>query len=125
MMNTILISIGGLSVVLWGVMHLFPTKKIVGGFGDISTDNKRIVFMEWINEGATLIFIGVLVLIITYLGDMDNYISKLVYASSSGMLFIMAVISIFTGFKIHHWAFRLCPVIFSVSGLLILIGSLL
>jgi hypothetical protein len=124
-MNTILISIGGLSVVLWGIIHFFPTKKVVGGFGDISTDNKRIVFMEWINEGVTLVFIGVLVLIISYLGDASHYISKLVYVSSSGMLFVMSVISIFTGFKIYHWAFRLCPVIFSVSGLLILIGSLL
>lgn len=125
MMNIILISIGGLSVVLWGVMHLFPTKKIAGGFGDISADNKRILFMEWINEGATLIFIGVLVLIITYIGDVNHYISKLAYAASSGMLFVMSVISLLTGFKIKHWAFRLCPVIFSVSGLFILIGSLL
>jgi hypothetical protein len=125
MMNIILISIGGLSVVLWGVIHLFPTKSVVAGFGDISTDNKRIVFMEWINEGVTLIFIGVLVLIITCLGDVNHYISKLGYASSSGMLFVMSVISLLTGFKINHWAFRLCPVIFSVSGLLILVGSLL
>jgi hypothetical protein len=47
------------------VAHLFPTKSVVRGFGDISQDNKNIIAMEWLVEGVALIFVGVLVVIIT------------------------------------------------------------
>jgi hypothetical protein len=54
----ILILLGGLLTIIWGVAHLFPTKSVVGGFGSLSIDNKHIITMEWITEGITLIFIG-------------------------------------------------------------------
>ena len=38
----------------WGVAHLFPTRSIVRGFGDIGTENRRVITMEWIFEGVTL-----------------------------------------------------------------------
>ena len=49
----------------WGIAHLFPTKNVVKGFGAISLDNRRVITMEWINEGATLIFIGILTAAVT------------------------------------------------------------
>ena len=49
-----------------GVADLFPTGRVVAGFGEISPDNKRTITMEWINEGVTLMFIGVLVALVTY-----------------------------------------------------------
>lgn len=52
--------LAGAITIFWGISHLFPTKKVVKGFGEISVDNKRIITMEWIIEGATLIFIGTL-----------------------------------------------------------------
>ncbi len=81
MINPIFLSIGAISVIGWGTAHLFPTHSVVKGFGDISVDNKRIIRMEWINEGFTLIFIGVLILIVAYFGDKNStgQIQKLVY----------------------------------------------
>ena len=46
---------------LWGIAHLFATRAVVKGFGEISKDNKKIITMEWIVEGVSLIFIGTLV----------------------------------------------------------------
>ena len=40
---------------LWGVAHLFATRGVVAGFGDISVDNRRIITMEWIVEGVALV----------------------------------------------------------------------
>ena len=79
--------------------------------------------MEWINEGFTLIFIGLLVLIVTIVNKENNKTLKIVYIASSIMLFSMAILSIFTGFNINFIPFKLCPVIFSVSGILILQGA--
>jgi len=127
MINPIFLSIGAISVIGWGTAHLFPTHSVVKGFGDISVDNKRIIRMEWINEGFTLIFIGVLILIVAYFGDKNStgQIQKLVYSTSSMMLFAMAILSLFTGAKIKFLPYRLCPIIFSISAILILLGAFL
>ena len=123
MIGTIMIVVGAAFVIFWGISHLFPTKSIVKGFGDISPDNKKIISMEWINEGATLIFIGTLA-IATNLIDPGNRITLIVNIISIIMLLAISVISLFTGFRIRYLPFRLCPVIFTTSAILILIGSL-
>jgi len=73
-----LIFIGAILVIFWGVGHLIPTKSVVKDFGEISQDNKRIIQMEWIIEGFTLIFIGVLVALVTILGGSANVVSNYV-----------------------------------------------
>ena len=123
-MDLILLYLGSGLTVIWGVAHLFPTKSVVQGFGEISIDNKRIITMEWIIEGLALIFIGVLVARVTVI-DSSNVVSTAVYLISVIMLLVMAVLSLFTGFKISFLPFKLCPIIFTTSAVLILIGGLL
>ena len=124
MTDKILLLTGSALTAVWGIAHLFPTKGVVKGFGDISKDNKMIITMEWIIEGVTLIFIGVLTGIIT-LVDYANDISGIVYLSVVIMLLVLSVISLFTGFKVNFLPFRLCPFIFSCSAVLIFIGGVL
>ncbi len=114
---------GGLLSILWGVSHLIPTNSVVKGFENITLDNKRIILMEWINEGLTMIFIGILVLTVTIANKENNGTLKLVYITSSLMLFAMAILSFFTGFNIDFLPFKLCPIIFTISGLLIIQGA--
>ncbi len=123
MFRKLLIIFGSILNILWGISHLFPTNAVVNGFGKLSPDNKNIILMEWINEGLTLIFIGILNLILTIIINENNNTLKTVYISSGMMLFIMAILSLFTGFNINFIPFKLCPVIFSVSGILILQGA--
>ncbi len=80
--------------------------------------------MEWITEGVTLIFIGFLVAITTYL-DGTSLLSKAVYWSSIVVLNVLSIVSIFTGFRNSFIAFKLCPLIFTGSSILIAVGSLL
>jgi CHASE2 domain-containing sensor protein len=122
MVKKLLVIIGGLLNVAWGVAHLFPTISVVKGFGNITIDNQRIILMEWVNEGLTLIFIGLLVFFITILNKENSRATKIVYAAAAIMLFSMAVLSLFTGFRIDFIPFQLCPIIFTGSGLLILQG---
>jgi hypothetical protein len=96
----------------------------VKGFGDISVDNKNILAMEWINEGATLVFLGILVLLVT-LADPLGRISVLVYACVFGFLNVLSLISLFTGFRVNFLPYKLCPIIFSGSSLLILLGGII
>lgn len=122
MVKKLLVIIGGLLNIAWGVAHLLPTNSVVEGFGNISLNNQRIILMEWINEGLTLIFIGLLVFFITILNKEYSRANKIVYTTAAVMLFSMAILSFFTGFRIDFIPFRLCPIIFTGSGLLILQG---
>ena len=124
MVDLILLYLGSGLTVIWGIAHLFPTKSVVQGFGEISIDNKRIITMEWIIEGFALIFIGVLVVTVTVI-DPSNVVSTAVYFISIIMLLVMALLSLFTGFKISFLPFKLCPFIFTTSAVLIVIGGLI
>ena len=121
MLANTLIYVGASLPLLWGIAHLFPTKSVVRGFGDISADNKNIITMEWIIEGVVLIFIGSLIVLVTVI-DSANIISKTVYAASSVCLVVLAIISLMTGFKIQFLPFKLCPIIFVTSATLIICG---
>ena len=77
--------------------------------------------MEWILEGVTLIFLGALTAILAII-DIANEISQIVLIAISIVLLIMAIISLFTGFRVNFLPYKLCPIIFSVSAILILIG---
>jgi len=107
---------------IWGVAHLFPTGNVIKGFGNITADNVLIIRMEWINEGLTLIFMGLLTIICTILNNSETRVIKAVYVLTFSMLLAMSVLSLNTGFKINFLPFKLCPLIFTVSGLLILQG---
>ena len=79
--------------------------------------------MEWIIEGIALIFIGSVNAVVTAI-DPANQISMAVYLCSAIVLFVLALVSLFTGFKINFLPFRLCPVIFTTSAVLLILGGL-
>jgi hypothetical protein len=121
----LLIIIGSALLILWGVSHMFPVKGVVNGFGQISRDNKRILYMEWINEGLTLIFLGVLMVLVTIFGNPGDLLNYVVGLCVMAMLVVMSVLSLFTGFKINFLPYKLCPFIFSISAILIGLGTFL
>ncbi len=124
MINDILIYIGSVIIVLWGVAHIIPTKAIVKGFGAISEDNKKIIAMETIAEGVTLIFLGMLPAIMTLAkaGDPDAVI---VYLACAVMLFVMALLTIFTGARTPVIWYKICPGVKTAVAVLYVLGSVL
>lgn len=117
----LLIYIAAFLLTAWGVAHLLPTASIVRGFPPLSDDNRRILVMEWIGEGVTLVFIGVLLALVTSF-DSDSTAARVVYWTSAIGLNVLSIVSFFTGFRIHFLPFRLCPVIFTGSSLLVVTG---
>ena len=123
-MKEIMLYVGSVIIILWGIAHIIiPTKDIIKGFGPISVDNKRILAMEWIMEGLTLSFLGILVILITVWEGRGNPVSTIVYRSSSVMLVIMAVVSLFTGARTKIIPMKLCPPIFGTVALLFWLAS--
>jgi len=124
MLYQIYLYLGAFFTFAWGVAHLFPTRSVVKGFGEISQDNQHIITMEWILEGVSLIFIGLLVAVVTIV-DHGSTLARAVYWLCIAELNVLSIVSLFTGFKVAFLPFKLCPVIFTGSSVLILLGSLL
>ena len=124
MPSTVLLFVASALCAIWGVAHLFATRGVVSGFGEISIDNKRVITMEWVVEGIALISIGAFVATATWT-DAASLVSGGVYAVAILALLALALVSLLTGFKIAFLPYRLCPFIFGLSALLILVGGLL
>jgi hypothetical protein len=106
----------------WGVSHLLATRGVVAGFGALTTDNRRIITMEWTVEGIALISVAALVAAVTAEGA-DSAASSATYAVAIATLVGLAIVSLFTGFRVRFLPFRLCPFIFGISAVLIAVGA--
>ena len=123
MVAIILLYVGSIITIGWGIAHIIAARAVVKGFGDISGDNKKFILMEWVAEGLTLCFIGVLVLLIGILGGTTNSISRIVFRTSAGMLVVMAIWTALTGAKTSNVPTKICPFVLTVVAILFLIGS--
>ena len=121
-MDRALLVTAAVLLVGWGVAHLVPTASVVRGFGEISQDNRRIVAMEWITEGVALIGLGAVSAVLAT--DPDEALARSVGLAVFATLNVLSVVSLRTGAKIRFLPFRLCPVIFTGSSLLILAAVL-
>lgn len=121
-MNLFLLYLASVLTGIWGLAHLFATKGVVAGFGNISTDNRRIITMEWIVEGIALISIAAFVAVTTAIQP-DAPVSAAIYGVAIATLVILAVVSLFTGFRVAFLPYRLCPFIFGASAVLIGMGA--
>jgi hypothetical protein len=124
-MNDILIYIGSAIIIIWGIAHLIPTSQIVKGFGEISGDNKKILVMELLTEGLTLIFLGVLPILITAYGDAQSRTAHIVYYAEAGMLLVMALVTTFTGARTPVIWYKLCPAVKVITAAFFVLGSVL
>lgn len=121
-MGQILIYIASILTGVWGIAHLFATKGVVSGFGDLSKENRHILTMEWIVEGVALIAVAAFVAVVTAIQP-DALAAQAVYIVAMVTLIALAVVSLFTGFKVPFLPFKLCPFIFCAAALLIYLGA--
>ena len=122
-MQSTILYIGSSIIIIWGVGHLFPTKSIVAGFGKLSSDNHKIITMEWIAEGLTLIFLGIIVLLFNLIFGSQYPGTQLTARICAGMLIALAILSSFTGARTTILPMKLCPVIKSIVAALYVIAT--
>ena len=125
MINDILLYVGAAVITLWGIAHIVPTKSVVNGFGKMSQDDRRIITMEWVAEGLTLCFIGLLVLFVTIWGEAPNQTSVIVYMSAAAMLVVMAALTSTTGARTSIVPIKICPFVKVVVAILFFLGTVL
>jgi hypothetical protein len=124
-MSDILLYTGSIIIIIWGIAHIAPTRGVVNGFRELSIDNRRILIMEWIAEGLTMVFIGLLVLLVSLMFDGQNEVATFVYRASAVMLLVMAGLSAMTGARTSILPMKLCPYIKTVVAVLVFLGSVI
>jgi hypothetical protein len=125
MPNEILIYVGSGIIILWGIAHIIPTGAIVKGFGEISADNKKIITMEVIAEGLTLIFLGVLPLLVTIIAGTQGTAATVVFLTCAAMLLVMALLTTLTGARTATIWYKICPAVKTVTAILFILGAIL
>jgi hypothetical protein len=121
-MSDVFVFIGSVIIFVWGVGHVIPTRSIVAGFGELAPDNRRILVMEWVAEGLTLCFLGVLAALVVGVGGLAHPAGRVTVRAAAGMLFVLAGLSAATGAKTSIGPMKACPIVKSVVALLYLIG---
>jgi len=119
----VLAYLAAITVIGWGLMHVIPTRAVADSFGEISLDNRRILVMEWIAEGITHIFIGVLVIIVTAIEGSGSSASQLVYRLAAAVLILLAALTSVTGARTPVIWFRVCPFVLGGAAILLLVAS--
>ena len=123
-LQAILLYLGASLIFLWGVGHLVPTRDVVAGFGELSPDNEKIITMEWLIEGITLCFLGVLVAVVAWVLGPQATATHLVARLAAGMLLVLAVVSAFTGARTSVLPMKLCPFVKTVVALMLFIPTI-
>lgn len=124
MTSSIILYAGSTIVAVWGIAHIVPIKGVVAGFGALSPDNARIITMEWIAEGLTLVFIGALTLAVTVIAGTRDPGAIVVYRGCALMLAVMALLTLATGARTKIIPIKICPVIKTAVAILLVVGSL-
>ena len=125
MTPSVLLYLGSIIITLWGVSHIIPTKSVVAGFGTLSSDNFRIITMEWVAEGLTMVFIGLLVLATTILIGPGSTTANLVFYATAAMLIVMAIWSAFTGARTSILPMKACPFVKTFVAILFILAAVL
>jgi hypothetical protein len=121
----VLLYIGSSLIALWGVAHLFPTKKIIAGFGTLTPDNRRVLTMEWLAEGFFLVFLGVAPLLTLWLhGAAEPALVTLVRLGAVALL-VLAAASFSTLWRTSVLPNRMCPWVKTAVAVLYLTSTFL
>lgn len=124
MIEFILLGLACVVMVSWSVGVFIATHCLVGGFGDILPDNRRIITMEWLGEGITLLAIAAFVATASIL-DAASVVALGVYSVAVISLVVLAVLALSTTFRIRFLPHRLRPFVFGLAAVLIAAGALL
>jgi hypothetical protein len=110
-------------IALWGVAHAIPTRAVVGGFGPISVDNRRVITQEWLAEALAMWFIATVVVITTAVAGPAEAITAWVYRASALMLVALAALTAATGARTPVLWFKICPVLLTTTAALLAFAS--
>jgi hypothetical protein len=125
MVKDILLYGGAGIIAFWGLSHAAAIRGVQASFGPVSGDGMKIITMEWLAEGLTLCFVGVLVILTRVFGTGAGRLASVVYYACAGMLLVLAALSALTGMRTKIITMRMCPFVKTGVAAMFIFGNLL
>ena len=124
-MSEVFIQVGsGLAIVL-GLVHLVSTRAALRGATGLSSDDFRMIVMQWVGVGYMLLFLGAVPLALVRLGAFVGTCADVVGISALALTAILAV-STFVAYRPTKVAVgRAVPFTFLVIALFFALGTFL
>ena len=124
-MATMLASLAAALVAVWGVAHAIPTRRVLTGFRPITQDNRRVLLQEWLAEAFTMWGLAGIIVAVTIVSGAGSHASESVYRVAAVLLLALAVLTSLTGARAPVIWFKICPVLLTLSAVLLVVASLL
>lgn len=112
-------------VALWGVSHAIPTRRVVAGFGSITSENRLVLVQEWLAEAFSMWGIAAIVIIATLIGADGSEVARWVYRGAAALLAALAVLTALTGARTRVVWFKICPGLLGMTAVTLVVASFL
>ncbi len=122
-MNAFLAYFSAALIAAWGIAHAIPTGQVLAGFSPVTPDNRRIIQQEWLAEAFTMWGLAIVIVAATAAGGPTTDTRAWVYRGVSALLIALAALTALTGSRTPVIWFKICPVLLSVTGAMLLIAS--
>jgi hypothetical protein len=110
-------------IAAWGLALLIATRDVITEFPSFSVEQRRVFVMGWAIDGLTHLFLSVLIVVVTVLGDPKNTVSRGVYASSASLLAIIAVLTALTGARTSVVWYKVGMIVALAVAVLLVVGG--
>lgn len=120
MVNDFVPYVSSTIIIIWGIIHIILTRRMVKGFEPTSVDNRRIITMGWVSGGFMLIFVGLLVGLVNYIYGGCPF----TYPMCASMLLVMAAWTTATGSRTSATFLKISPAVEAIVAIMILYSEL-
>jgi len=122
-MNEVFIQVASGLAILLGMVHLASTKAALREVTGLSSDNFRMIIMQWIGVGYMLLFLGALALV--QFGAFVGTCARVVGISALALAAVLTVTCFVTYWPTKNPIGKVVSFVFPIIALFFALGTLL
>jgi hypothetical protein len=124
-MNEVFIQIGSGLAILLGIVHIASTKSVLGKVTGLSSDNFRMIVMQWIGVGYMLLFLGAVPLTLVQFGAFVGTCARVVGISGLTLAAVLTVSCFVSYWPTKNTIGKVVSFVFPIIALFLALGTFL
>lgn len=121
-MSEVLAFVASGIIVIWGVAHAIPTRKVVAGFEPVTSTNRLVILQEWLAESVAMWGLAVVTVAVTADGG-GTSTAHWAYLAVAAVLVALGALTWLTGARTPVIWFKICPVVLGAAAVLLVVAS--
>ncbi len=124
-MNEVFIQIGSGLAILLGIVHIASTKSVLRKVTGLSSDNFRMIVMQWIGVGYMLLFLGAVPLTLVQFGAFVGTCARVVGISGLALAAVLTVSCFVSYWPTKNTIGKVVSFVFPIIALFFALGTFL